>query len=439
MSPTTRVLHSGRSYATVSPPRSRGPPLNRGRAPTISSSGPAGRGRSASSRGRGRGRSAPPSSAGKANRSRRARISSVARAPFNRRTTVAPSVPIIQPTPPMSNEAIRKAMASSMGPFDSDSDDGSLVDLAGAEDDGRDDGRDGLVFTPPPLLSANSLVCFRGFSDAPSKSQSYLFDKMTRSEKKNDPSFELIAMNNLDSHRLFDVANSRGFEFGNTFTRSSLIPGGGTGAFLHQPPSVITEFELGNYLDLQAPMSLLDEENSIKISFENVLKFTALVNGGDDALFETPVKGENSFYTLKSVDPNAPGRRGKLNRLKLDIRNASQAMLMLLKNNMKSDSWKALQLKCKPCRYKCEISHQVVECGEIWFKVLTMNTVPSTMMRGLHHKFKFDNYSFKDDTKWNPATYIAEQDMNQNKARICMGPEAITDQRYCEKMFLERP
>eukprot|EP00956_Cyclotella_meneghiniana_P023144 scaffold44563_cov23-Cyclotella_meneghiniana.AAC.1 len=190
MSPTTRVLRSARSYATVSPPRSRCRPLNRGRAPTISRSGPSGRGRSrsASSRGRGRGRSAPPSSACKANSSR-----SVARA-NNKRTTVAPSAPIVQPTPPMSNEAIRKAMASSMGPFDSDSEDDSLVDLAGAGDDGRGDGRDGLVFTPPPLLSANSLICFRGFANAPSKSQSYLFDKMTRSEKKNDPSFELIAM-----------------------------------------------------------------------------------------------------------------------------------------------------------------------------------------------------------------------------------------------------
>ena len=260
---------------------------------------------------------------------------------------------------------------------------------------------------------------------------------MTRSEKKNDPTFELIAMNNLDSHRLIDVANGRGFEFGNAFTRSSLIPGGGTGGFLIQPPSVVTDFELGNYLDLQQPMSLLDEENSVKISFENVLKFAGLVNGGDDALFETPVKGENGFFTLKAVDPNTPGRRGKLNRLKLDIRNASQAMLMLLKNNMQTDSWKALQLKCRPYRFKCEDSHQVVECGEILFKILTMNTVPSTMMRGLQHKMKFDNYSFKDDAKWNPATYIAEQDLNQNRARICMGPQAITDQRYCEKMFLE--
>jgi len=222
---------------------------------------------------------------------------------------------------------------------------------------------------------------------------------MTRSEKKNDPSFELIAMNNLDSHRLFDLANSRGFEFGNAFTRSSLIPGGGTGGFLHQPPSVVTEFELGNYLDLQDPMSLLDEENSIKVSFENVLKFTALINGGDDALFETPVKGEHGFYILKSVDPNAPGRRGLLNRLKLETRNTSQALLMFIKNNMKGDSWKALQLKCMAYRYKCEDTHQIVECGEIWFKVLTMNTVPSTMMRGLQHKFKFDNYSFKDDAK----------------------------------------
>ena len=244
-------------------------------------------------------------------------------------------------------------------------------------------------------------------------------------------------MNNLYSHRLFDLANSRGFEFGNAFTRSSLIPGGGTGGFLHQPPSVITEFELGNYLDLQDPMSLLDEENSIKVSFENVLKFTALINGGDDALFETPVKGEHGFYILKSVDPNAPGRRGLLNRLKLEIRNTSQALLMFIKNNMKGDSWKALQLKCMAYRYKCEDTHQIVECGEIWFKVLTMNTVPSTMMRGLQHKFKFDNYSFKDDAKWNPAIYIAEQDLNQNRARICMGPQAITDQRYCEKMFLE--
>eukprot|EP00956_Cyclotella_meneghiniana_P041815 scaffold240609_cov23-Cyclotella_meneghiniana.AAC.1 len=260
---------------------------------------------------------------------------------------------------------------------------------------------------------------------------------MTRPEKKNDPSFKLIAMNNLDSHRLFDLANSRGFEFGNAFTRSALIPGGGTGGFLHQPPSVMTSFELGNYLDLQEPMSLLDEENSVKISFENVLKFTALVNGGDDALFETPVKGADGFYTLKSVNPNAPGRRGKLNRLKLETRNSSQALLMLIKNNMENDSWKALQLKCMPYRYKCEDTHQIVECGEVWFKVLTMNTVPSSMMRGLQHKMRFDNYSFKDDAKWNPATYIAEQDLNQNKTRICMGPQAITDQRYCEKMFLE--
>eukprot|EP00956_Cyclotella_meneghiniana_P042981 scaffold249372_cov43-Cyclotella_meneghiniana.AAC.1 len=167
MSPTTRVLCSGRSYATVSPPRSRDRPLNRGRAPTISRSG-------LSSRGRSRSASSPPSSAGKSNSSRRARSSSVARAPSKKRTTVTPSVPIIQPTPPMSNEAIRKAMASSMGPFDSDSDNGSLVDLAGAGDDGRDDRRDGLIFTPPPLLSADSLVCFRGFSNALSNSHSHI-------------------------------------------------------------------------------------------------------------------------------------------------------------------------------------------------------------------------------------------------------------------------
>ena len=82
---------------------------------------------------------------------------------------------------------------------------------------------------------------------------------MTRCEKKNDPSFELLTTSCGDSERLFDGLNSKGFEFGNAMLQSAIIATGGTGAFLHQPPSVPKDFELGNYLDLHNAFKIYEE------------------------------------------------------------------------------------------------------------------------------------------------------------------------------------
>ena len=447
-STTSRTLRSGNSYVTVSPVSTRGrrntsaPPTNsRGRSVSISSRRgrppSRGRARSTSTAGRGRSRSASarPAAVPRVTRPRRSRSTSTPRPAATRPSPVNTPVPVVQSTPPFDSEALRDAMEAKMGgPFDSD--DESEDDVP--EADGMGDGRDTLVFTPPPpapSLYSQDLISRRGFANPPPKAQSYLFERMTRCEKKNDPSFELLTTSCGDSERLFDGLNSKAFEFGNAMLMSAIIATGGTGAFLQKPPSVLKDFELGNYLDLHNPFKIYEESECNFVSMDTVVKMAGLVNGGDDARFQTPVK-VNGFYVYEPVDPNLPGRRGELNRLKITARNASQSLLMWLKNNMKYQSWRSVQLRCMDKRFRCILTNQIIECGEIWLKELTMSVVPSTMMRGLGFKVEFDNYSF-DKAGLNPAVYFDHQDEMQNKANITMGPNTITDQRYLEKTWLD--
>eukprot|EP00956_Cyclotella_meneghiniana_P037065 scaffold134179_cov117-Cyclotella_meneghiniana.AAC.1 len=180
---------------------------------------------------------------------------------------------------------------------------------------------------------------------------------------------------------------------------------------------------------------IYEESECNFVNMDTVVKMAGLVNGGDDAKFETPVK-VNGFYVYEPVDPNLPGRRGELNRTKIATRNASQALLMWLKNNMKYESWRSVQLRCRDKRFRCIRTNQIIECGEIWLKELTLSVVPSTLMRGLGFKVEFDNYSF-DKAGLNPAVYFDHQDEMQDKANITMGPNTITDQRYVEKTWLD--
>eukprot|EP00956_Cyclotella_meneghiniana_P019242 scaffold32809_cov47-Cyclotella_meneghiniana.AAC.7 len=240
----SRTLRSGNSYVTVSPVsaargrrNSSARPNSRGRSVSISSrrGRPPARGRPRStsvSGGRSRSASARPAVVPRG--SRRARSTSVSRPVTARPSPVNTPVPVVQSTPPFDSEALRDAMQAKMGgPFDSD--DESEEEVPEAE--GMGDGRDTLVFTPPPpapSLYSLDLISRRGFANPPPKAQSYLFERMTRCEKKNDPSFELLTTSCGDSERLFDGLNSKGFEFGNAMLQSAIIATSGTGAFLQQ-------------------------------------------------------------------------------------------------------------------------------------------------------------------------------------------------------------
>ena len=439
--PNARTLRSGNSYVTsVTPAAARG---GRGFARSTSNRG---RSRSRSNaRGRGPGRSLPPPTRGRASRASastsRSRAASRSRPPTaratrsvppQRRTTAAPSIPVVQPTPPLDSEAIRNAMASTMGRGLFDSDDGSEP-----EDDGIDDGgRGGLVFTPPPLPSFDESIRFRGFANVPSKSQMWLLEKMSRSEKKNNPDFKLISTDPKHAADLFDLLNERFFEFGNAVMASAIVPTTGTGRFLQVQPTEFKEFALGNYLDLSNPKNLFEEAEAGDISMDMVLAFAGLINGGEDALFEVPTKGPDGFYKYVPVDPNAPGRRGELNRIKIANRDASQSLLFLLMKNSEHDAWKFIQLKCKDYRFRCVVTKQIIECGEIWLRALITILVPSTKMRGLEYKAKFAATTFKK-FGFNPSKYLEFQSKIQNKIQITMGLNGLTDQVFLEKMFTD--
>lgn len=437
---TARTLRSGNSYVIgVTPARARG---GRGSARSTSNRG---RGRSRSiPRGRGPGRSLPPPTRGRGrasastSRSRAASRSRppIARAPRSvppqRRTTAAPSIPVVQPTPPLDSEAIRNAMASTMGGglFDSDED-------SDPEDDGIDDGgRGGLVFTPPPLPSFDESIRFRGFANAPSKSQMWLLEKMSRSEKKNNPDFKLISTDPKHAADLFDLLNERFFEFGNAAMGSAIVPTTGSGLFLQVQPTEYKEFALGNYLDLGNPKNLFEEAEAGDVSMEMVLAFAGLINGGEDALFEVPTKGPDGFYKYVPVDPNAPGRRGELNRIKIATRDASQSLLFTVMKNSEHDAWKFIQLKCAKHRFRCVVTKQIIECGEIWLRALITILVPSTKMRGLEYKAKFAASNFKK-FGFDPSKYLEYQSKIQNKIQITMGLNGLTDQVFLEKMFTD--
>eukprot|EP00956_Cyclotella_meneghiniana_P023660 scaffold46517_cov47-Cyclotella_meneghiniana.AAC.3 len=284
-----------------------------------------------------------------------------------------------------------------MGPFDSDDESEDEVPAS----DGVGDGRDGLVFTPPPpapALYSLDLISRQGFANPPPKAQSYLFERMTRCEKKNDPSFELLTTSCGDSAKLFNGLNSKAFEFGNAMLQSAIIATGGTGAFLHQPPSISKEFELGNYLDLHNAFKIYEESECNCVNMDTVVKFAGLVNGGDNARFETPVK-VNGYYVYEPVDPN----------------------LESSEKERGAQPYQDCHSQCQPSSTDvAEEQHEIIECGEIWLKELTMSVVPSTMMRGLGFKVAFDTYSFTKGGL-NPAVYFDNQDEMQDKANITMG------------------
>eukprot|EP00956_Cyclotella_meneghiniana_P024955 scaffold51071_cov23-Cyclotella_meneghiniana.AAC.1 len=72
--------------------------------------------------------------------------------------------------------------------------------------------------------------------------------------------------------------------------QSAIIATGGTGGFLQKPPPVAKDFELGNYLDLYNAFKIYEESECNFVNMDTVVKMAGLVNGGDDAKFETPVK-----------------------------------------------------------------------------------------------------------------------------------------------------
>eukprot|EP00956_Cyclotella_meneghiniana_P030360 scaffold76054_cov77-Cyclotella_meneghiniana.AAC.3 len=163
-----------------------------------------------------------------------------------------------------------------------------------------------------------TLIRFRNYNEPGSRGQIALFKHMTRAEKLDDPNFKELEGNVLDGGRSLTLMGERAEEnFAGTPAIANL-------ADLHTFKNMSEENELGELVK------------------NHILRFAGWIYDGENALLALPEKGPDGFYPYTPVDLTLPGRRGELNRSKVDYQNSDQTILVCLQNNMLRSAWRAL-------------------------------------------------------------------------------------------------
>ena len=260
--PNHRVLRSGNTYVSVSPSAavagargrntSRGRSQSRGRGPSTGRGRGAGRSQS-TNRGRGRGRSTsarpssrPPTVGRVAPRASRASSTSARRSAATSRPTPTAAPPVVPDSPSIDRSALRDVMDfNHRGLFDSE-DDEEVVEVETPEDVGEEEVNAVNAPLYLPLITRRDL-----FSPA-GRAQQNMFDRMTRSETRDDPNFKLLDAEVSDSGPVFQTIQGRAFECGDAGFGITKVPTKGTGAFLTQPPTTLACPPIKTVLDLNS-------------------------------------------------------------------------------------------------------------------------------------------------------------------------------------------
>eukprot|EP00956_Cyclotella_meneghiniana_P033635 scaffold97813_cov61-Cyclotella_meneghiniana.AAC.1 len=374
------------------PPRGRSVPRSRGRgsAPTP---------RSASA--------APPSNIRRP--SRPPHPASVFRPVAGSRQARAPPVVGNRPTsPPADDAAIFEAMRP-RGVFDSDNE--SFLNS----------------YTIPEPPSAGEELQRTWIS----RGQIALFKHMTRAEKLDDPNFKELEGNVLNGGRSLTLMKERAEE--NFAGYQALqVPTGGTGAPLTNPPAIYRTPAIANLADLHTFKDMSEENELGELIKNHILRFAGWIYDGEKALLVLPEKGPDGFYPYTPVDPTLPGRRGELNRSKVDYQNSDQTILVCLQNNMLRTAWRALKLACKNQRFKCTQTGRIVESDIIYLFMLTVKSISILNLKVLNLKAAFDALSLKQFGN-DPELLIPELCRIQDELKVLAGETACTDKMAIQK------